>query len=221
MTGDSGRSSRLIGGIALILLGLLYIVTNTINAAWEIWLWIVFFGAAAVGLGWVYRQSQEGWAAIVGYVAGALAVLLFVVEVINPAGQFVPVMVLLLIAIPFVFAWNRSRQQWGLLVPAYVMVAIIPVLFLGDGASADRLVPAYVLAVIGLPFVVVYLVQRRWPILIPAVVMFALAAFFLLDAMETAGPLVNGVAALAMIGGGLYLLLRPGGDNGLKSKREN
>ncbi len=221
MVKDADRSSRLVGGSLLILAGVLYIISRSVYASWEYWMWTAFFAISGLSLGWLYRETQATWAGIVGYITGALALLMLVIEVITPDERAIPALVLLLIAAPFVFAWNRNRQQWGLLVPAYVMLAIIPVLFLGDGGSPDQLVPAYVLAVIGLPFVVAYLVQRKWPILIPAAVMFALAAFFLLDVVETAGPLMNAVLALAMIGGGLYLLLRPRGDDGLKPKREN
>ncbi|MBN2472782.1 MAG: hypothetical protein JXN59_18810 [Anaerolineae bacterium] len=224
---DSERSSRIIGGSLLILAGVLYIVSRGISASWVLWLWIVFFGISGLSLGWLYRETQEAWAGIVGYVTGALALLLFVIEVLAPSDLAIPTLVLLLIAAPFVYAWNRGRQQWGLLIPAYVLVAIIPVLFLGDGANADRFVPAYVLGVIGLPFIIAYLVQRQWPFLIPGGIMFALAAFFLLDAIETAAPVLNIVLALGMIGGGAYLLLRKpnassgaGDDSGLKPKRE-
>lgn len=212
---------RLVGGLALILLGILQIVSNNVDAAWEIWIWIVFFGVAAVGLGWVYRDGRETWAGILAYIAGALAALLFVIEVLNPADLLIPTIVLLLIAAPFIFAWTRDRQQWGLLIPAYVMVMIIPILYLGDVPNEDSLVPAYVLAVIGLPFIGVFFVQRQWPFLIPGGIMLGLSAVFLLGAIESVGPLLNAALAVGLIGGGAYLLLRPQTDDEtLKAKHE-
>ena len=204
--------------------GVLQIISNSVDAAWEIWMWIVFFGGTALAMTWIYRGTQELWAAIVGYIAGALTLLLLAVEVVRPDDVFIPTLVMVLIAIPFVFAWNRNRQQWGLLVPAYVMVAIIPILFLGDSPNQDSLIPAYVLGVIGVPFVIAYFFQRKWPLLIPGGIMLVLALFFLLDAVETFAPLLNAALALGLIGGGLYMLLRaPSGsdEDALKPKREN
>lgn len=212
---------RLIGGLALIALGALQIISNNVDAAWEIWIWIVFFGATALGLGWVYRDGRETWAGILAYIAAALFVLLFVIEVLTPSDLLIPTIVLLMIAAPFLFAWTRDRAQWGWLVPAYIMIMIIPVLYMSDLPNEDTLIPAYVLAVIGLPFIGAYFVQRQWPFLIPGGVMLVLAVVFMLGAIETAGPVLNALLALALIAGGAYLLFRPQpGDDDLKPKRE-
>lgn len=201
-----GRWSRLVGGLLLILLGIAQVVSNNVTANWVVWMWIVVFGAATAGLAWVYLRERALWAAIVGYVAGALTVLLLVIEVINPAGAWIPSLVMLLIAAPFVYAWLQNREQWGLLVPAYVMLAVIPILLISDMPSEDTLIPAYVMIAVGLPFVVGFLRTRQLPLLIPAAIMFLIAAFFLLDAIETAAPVLNVVLALALIGGGGWLL---------------
>ncbi len=222
MSDNPQNRGRWVGGLALIALGIIQIVSNNIDAAWEIWLWIVFLGAAAIGLGWVYTRGRETWALIVAYVAGALAVLLLVIEVIRPSDALIPTLVLLLVALPFVFAWSRDRAAWGLLVPAYVMLAIIPILYFEDSTGADNLIPAYVLAAIGLPFLVAFLRTRQIGFLIPAGILLVIAAVFLLDAIETAGPVINLLAALGLIVGGGYLLLRARADDtGTKAKRQD
>jgi hypothetical protein len=215
----SDNRSRIVGGIILILLGLAQIISNNISGNGQAWLWIVAFAGSAAAFVWVYSQGKEGWAAVGAYVFGALALLLLLLTQFNLEGVLVPVLVLLAIALPFVYMWNRNRSQWGWLIPAYVLIAIIPVLFLGETAGDEStLVPAYVMAVIGAPFILAFLRLRQWPFLIPGGIMWLLAAFFLFDAAENGGAVV----AVLLIVVGVVLLLgdRIGLKIPTKPKRE-
>ncbi len=77
---------------------------------------------------------------------------------------------------------NRSR--WGLLIPAFILgsVAIIPPLSL---SLVDEWMGAFVVGMIGLPFLVVYLVSPRafWAIF-PAGVMLSIAVMIALTGLR-------------------------------------
>jgi len=213
------QRGRALLAIALIALGVLSLANNLVSGGLSTWIWIAGFAVAAVGFGWYYRQSDEGWALLGMYITGGLAVLILLVTQFNLEGNLIPTLVLLAIAIPFIVGWRRDPKQWGLLIPAYVLIAIIPVLYLDQGGNSDNLVPAYVLTVIGLPFIAGYLFTRQWPLLIPGGIMLAIAAFFVLGATDATAQAFNILLALAFIGAGAVLLLR-GGRGPDKPKRE-
>lgn len=222
MPAQSERLGRLIGGGALILIGLLQLLRSVFNVELSAWAWIIGLGLAAVAFGYVYLKERQTWAVVVTYITGILAVFLFLVTQLNLSGNLVPTIVLAAIAVPFVYAWTRDRKQWGLLIPAYVLLAIIPILYFGDGANEDKLVPAYVMAVVGLPFVVAYFYTRQWPLLIPGGILLAIGAFFLFDAVETFATAITIIVPLVLIGLGVLLLVRPGSlGAGDQSKRKN
>lgn len=222
MSAQSERLGRLIGGGALILIGLLQLLNSVFNIELSAWVWIIGLGLAAVAFGYVYLKERQTWAIIVTYITGILAVFLFLVTQANLSGNLVPTLVLAAIAVPFVYAWTRDRKQWGLLIPAYVLLAIIPILYFGDGANEDMLVPAYVMAAIGLPFIGAYFYTRQWPLLIPGGILLAIGAFFLFDAVETFATALAIIVPLVLIGLGVLLLVRPGSlGAGDKSKRKN
>jgi hypothetical protein len=150
-------------------------------------------------------------------VTGAIALLVLLLTQFDLAGILVPSLVLAAIAFPFIYAWTRNRKEWGLLVPAYVLLAIIPILFISDGGSDDLLIPAYVMGVIGAPFVVAFLRTQQWPFLIPGGIMWLIGAFFLFDAIEKAGAII---AIILIIIGGLLLFGDRIGLEVPKPKRE-
>ncbi len=217
MLQDPRNRGRLVAGAALILLGLAQIITNSVDATWEVWLWVVALAVSAAGFTWLYQAEREIWQAIVGYISAAVLVIVIIAAVLKLSGVWVPVITLLLIAAPFAYAAYRTRQ-WGLAIPAYVLVAIIPILFLGEAGNESNLVPAYVLSVIGLPFIVAFFITRQWPFLIPGGIMLLLGLAFLFSAIETVGPIVSVAVALALIVAGVYMLVGKR-DEG-KAKRE-
>ncbi|NIN64744.1 MAG: hypothetical protein GTO63_08590, partial [Anaerolineae bacterium] len=76
--------------------------------------------------------------------------------------------VLAAIALPFLVAFLRDRSRWGLLIPAYVLLAVgVMVVLIEGGLLSDLLIPAYVLFAIAIPFFVVYARDPKqwWPLI--------------------------------------------------------
>ena len=220
MTERTGPFGRLIGGGLLVVVGLLLLANTVFQVEIGVWAWIIGFGLAAAAFGVVYTQEREAGYAVVAYVCAALAVFLFLVTQLDLAGNIVPTIVMAAIAVPFILAWTQNRKQWGLLVPAYVMLSIIPIFYLED---AGNLVPSYVMFVIALPFLGGALYTRQWALLIPGGIMGVLGIFLLADAVETFATLMTLLVPLGLIGLGVLLLLRPGqraDGEALKPKRE-
>ena len=220
MTTRSDTLGRLIGGGLLVIVGLLLLLNTVFQVEIGVWAWIIGFGLATVAFGVLYAQERETWAGVIAYVCGALAIFLFLVTQFDLAGNIVPTIVMVAIATPFIIAWTQNRAQWGLLVPAYVMLAIVPIFYLED---AGNIVPAYVMFVIAMPFLLGALYLRRWPLLIPGGIMGALGVFLLADAIETFATLLTLLVPLILIGAGVLLLVRPGkpaSGEELKPKRE-
>jgi hypothetical protein len=70
-----------------------------------------------------------------------------------------------------------DRARWALLIPAYVMWAIAGLIAIAEwGLIPDDFIATYVLSAIALPFLAVFLVDRKqWWALIPAYVLLAIA----------------------------------------------
>ncbi|NDJ54294.1 MAG: hypothetical protein GYB68_14580 [Chloroflexi bacterium] len=82
----------------------------------------------------------------------------------------------------FAVPYFRNREDWGLLIPAYVfwavagLIAALSLGFLQDGAIAT-----YILSAIALPFLTVWAVNRdQWWWLIPSYVLLAVGMMILL-----------------------------------------
>jgi hypothetical protein len=214
---------RMALGIVLIGMGVLQLLTNGLGSALTTWVWIIALAAAAGAFTWVHRTEGQTWAAIGAYASGALAALIFIVTQLNASGNLVPTVVLLGIAAPFAWMWNRNRQQWGWLIPAYVLVVIVPILYIGDGPLDDTLIPAYVMGVIGAPFVAAGVLRQQWPLLIPGGILWVIGAFFLVDAIEALSVAMGVFLPIILIAIGAVMLF---GDRlgihlgGSKPKRE-
>jgi hypothetical protein len=220
MTTRSEMLGRIIGGGLLVVVGLLLLLNSVFDVQIGVWAWIIGLGLSAVAFGLLYTQERETWAGVIAYVCGALAIFLFLVTQFDLAGNIVPTIVMAAIATPFIIAWTQNRRQWGLLVPAYVMLAIIPIFYLED---VGNLVPAYVMFAIAMPFVVGALYTRKWALLIPGGIMGVLGLFLLADAMESFATIMTLLIPLILIAAGVLLLVRPGNpaaSEDFKPKRE-
>lgn len=146
----------------------------------QAWATIIVSVAAAVSFAVVYSMDREGWAAVGTYVCAAIAIFLFTVFSEWVTGNGVPTLCLILIALPFV-AWGLMKpEQRGLLIPAYVLLAVIPVLYLEHAEGV--IVPSYVMVAIALPFIVGWLMNRaQWGFLIPAYVVLSIIPILLIS----------------------------------------
>ena len=201
---------QLTGGLVIVI-GLLVLINQSwlnLNAA--PWLWILLMAAAAVVYGWIFVRSRDSGAALGAYVSAAIALIGLLTTQVTINGIIVPVLVLSLIGLPFLHFGLRSPKQRGLLVPAYVMFVLALMLALIEGnIIADELVPAYVMAAIGLPFLLAAFMTREWGFLIPAAIMLGLGFFFVANFAGLSIQFVTVGLPLLLIIIGLFMILRP------------
>jgi hypothetical protein len=165
------------------------------------WAWVAVLAVGGLAALLVYLGEPSDWGLLVpAYVLWAIAALIGLVELNVLRGSFVATFVLAAIALPFVVAFLRNRERWGVLIPAYVLLAIgVMVSLIEQGALHDELIAAYIMLIIALPFFAVYAGNRKqwWP-LIPGGIMGVIGLSFILAeaAVEYVVP-----AALLIAGG--------------------
>jgi hypothetical protein len=146
---------------------------------------------AVAGLG-VYgfydMDRSEKWILIVSYALLVVAVLVTLVTLNILKDTAIATYVLVAIALHFLVGFLYNRSNWGLLIPAYVMLAVGVMVGLMDiGFLTDLLVPANILIAIALPFFVVYSRDtKKWWALIPGGITTLVEMTFLIA--ETAKP---------------------------------
>ena len=99
----------------------------------------------------------------------------------------------------------RNGHNWGLLIPAYVLVMVGGMVgLIGLRILRDLLIPAYVMLAIAAPFFVVYFRNtKNWWALIPGGIMGVIAAGFLL-----ASPAVRFIVPVILVLIGMWILIR-------------
>ncbi len=224
MLQDREQRSRIIAGVVIILLGVMALINNAVEPETAAWLWIIVMVVAAVIFGWAYMQEKETWFAIGAYLTGAIALLVFLLtktklDESELSDVWVPAIVLLGIALPFVVAWWVDRTRWGLLIPAYILVAIIPILLISETTEKEGdLVPAYVMLVIGVPFIGAYLLTRKWGFLVPGGIMILIGLAFLGTSVGLSEQVLTVIVPIVLIAIGAFMLFRA--RTGLPQKRE-
>ena len=198
------RKQGYIWGVLLILFGTLGLVE--VYTDLTAWAWVAILAAAGLGAFGVYLIDRSNWGFLIPtYVMWAIAILIALIESNILRGDFIAPFVLMVIALPFLVGYLRNREQWGLLIPAYVLLAVgMMVWLLERGVLGDLLIPAYIMFAIALPFFVVYgrNPQQWWP-LIPGGIMTAIGLAFLIA--ETA---IGYVGPVMLILAGVWILLR-------------
>ena len=132
-------------------------------------------------------------------IAGLLTLL--ELDVLND--PFIATYVLLAVALPMLVAFLFNRANWGLLIPAYVLLAIgvmVPLIELE--VLTDTLIAAYVLFAVAIPFFVVYLRNsKNWWALIPGGILAVIAISFLIAeaAVEFIFPVVLIMAGILIV----------------------
>ncbi|MBL8055669.1 MAG: hypothetical protein JNK29_03170 [Anaerolineales bacterium] len=172
-----------LGGIALILAGLLFLAQN-LNwlGPWSPQIWMyVFAGASGLFfINYVVGGVREwGWL-FPATCLGGVALTLGLVQ----AGVDEPILgapVLVGVAVPFLVAFALDRQRWGVLIPAWILIAIALIVSFAERVSGE-LIGGLVLWAIALPFLVVYLRNRaHWWALIPGLLMATLGTLVPLE----------------------------------------
>ena len=187
----SRENKRDIGwGVLLITFGIVALLNLFVGISdWMIVL--ILAGGGLVNLA-LYLTDRKDWVLLIpAYILLAASLIATIVFLNLLRGTIIAPAVLLLIALPFfvVFLFN-PKENWWALIPSWVMVTIAVMVFLlGLNMLPGGIIPLYVLGSIGLPFLVVYLLNREnWWALIPAYALFAIGIMVFLI---TAGVLIN------------------------------
>jgi hypothetical protein len=177
--------------------------TYTDLTAW-VWAAILAAGGLVVFAIYLTDRSERGLL-IPAYVLWAVAGLITLVTLNVLRDESVATYVLAAIALPFLVAFLRDRSQWGLLIPAYVLLAVgVMIGLIGQGVLGDLLIPSYVMFVIAIPFFVVYARDpKQWWPLIPGGILAVIGLAFLVA--EAAAQYVA-PAVLVLVG--VWILVR-------------
>jgi hypothetical protein len=201
---SQARKQSLIWGGLLILFGVMALVeTYTDLTAWG---WVAILAAAGLGVFGIYLTDRSQWGLLIpAYVLWAVAGLIALVTLNVLRDEAVATYVLAAIALPFLVAFLRDRSRWGLLIPAYVLLAVGVMIVLTErGVLSDLLIPSYVLFAIAIPFLVVYARDpKQWWPLIPGGITAVIGLAFLVAeaAVQYVGP-----AVLVLVG--VWILAR-------------
>lgn len=201
---SQARMQGVVWGGLLILFGVVGLVATFVDLT--TWIWIIILAFAGLGAFTVYLMDRSAWWVLIpAYVLWAVALMVALITLNILQDDLVAMYVLAAIAFPFVVAFLRDRKQWGLLIPAYVLLAVgVMVVFLERGILSDLLVPAYVMFAIAIPFFVVYARDpKKWWPLIPGGIMAVIGISFLI-----AEASVEYVVPVVLILAGVWILVR-------------
>lgn len=186
----SGRAGAVWGGFLIILGGVLLLEVFVDLSAW---VWVGFLAATGLVIYGIYAtdRTQKGLM-IPSYALLAIAGLVALIELDILRDDAIAVYVLSAIAFPFLVGYLRNRKAWGLLIPAYVMIAVAGMLALTAlDILEGNVVVAYIMFTIALPFLLVYVRNTKmWWALIPGGIMAIIGIAFLLteDLVRYIGP---------------------------------
>ena len=168
---DRRINNRNAGWGTLLIAGGLAALTDSF--AISEWYKVLIFAVAGLAAFIFYLQDRTNRAALLpGYIlwAGALITAGALGDLISDL--ILAVVVLPMIALPFLFTYFNDRKKWWALIPAFIFLLIAFVILsteylgLGDEYIAVILMPGF-----AIPFLYVYFKnQQRWWALIPAYV---------------------------------------------------
>jgi predicted membrane protein len=159
------------GGL-LVLLGVLALLQRSFGVS--SWIWVICLAAAGAVIAVINgRNSGNRSGLIPAYVLWAIALLIAVTSFRIFRGTFIATFILSAIALPFLVIYVRDRKQWWALIPAYVLLSVaLMVGLIGIRLRKNAAIGTYVLWAIALPFLTVYLRDRKhWWALIPTYVL--------------------------------------------------
>ena len=201
---SQGRKQGSVWGGLLILFGVMGLVEAYTDLT--AWAWVAVLAAAGLGVFGVYfTDRSERGLLIPAYVLWVVAGLVALITLNILRDSFVATYVLAAIALPFLVAYLRDRDQWWALVPAYVLVAVgVMVGLIVQEVLSELLIPAYVMFAVAIPFFVVYARDRKlWWALIPGGIMTVIGLSFLV-----AQGMFLYVAAVVLLIAGVWILAR-------------
>jgi hypothetical protein len=200
------RSAKqaLVWGCTLILVGVLSLADQFVELS--PWAWAAMFGAVGLGALVLYLTDRSDWAMLLAtYIPWVIGLLIAFVTLDVLRDDAIAFYVLSAVALPFLVVFVRDRTQWWALIPAYILLVVgLMVWLIGLRVLGDLLIPAYVMFAIAAPFLLVYLRDRsQWWALIPAGIMAVVGLSFLI-----AEGAVQYIGAVALILIGVSILVR-------------
>jgi len=169
----SGNKQRIGWGMLLIVFGITAFLDNFVGLTDWMTVGVIALGGLAALV--VFLTDRQDWRLLIPpYIMLAVAGIAALGISNLLEGEILASTVLLLVAIPFLVVFLLNRGNWWALIPSWVLLSISLMIFLLDqNILSGGIVPLFVLSSIGLPFLVVYLLNREnWWALIPAYIMF-------------------------------------------------
>ena len=204
------RQAIVIGGL-MVLFGALMLVQEYIEL--DEWVWVAVLVISGIGVLGVYSVArEETWMLIVSYTLLAIGTMIALVTLDILQDSIIATFVLTTIAIPFIYGYfHTGRTNWGLLIPAYVLIAVgVMVPLIESETLTDTTIPAYITFAVALPFFVVFLrdTKQRWGLIVGGIL--SLVSFSLLIASDLFEYVLP--AALILVGGGILVRQVTRGD---------
>jgi predicted membrane protein len=203
MNTQSKKSGLVWGGLLIVFGVLALLETVTDLGAW-VWVAVLTIGGLLV-YGLYATDRTEKWLLIISYAMLAVAGLVTLLTLGVLDDPYVATYVLLAIAFPFLVAFLRDRTKWGLLIPAYVLLAVgvfVPLTELG--VLDDNLTVTYILFAVAIPFFVVFIRNsKNWWALIPGGILAIIGLSFLI-----AEASVEYIFAAVLIVAGILIVVR-------------
>ena len=199
----SKKSGLVLGGLLIVfgVMGLLETITDL-----SAWVWVAVLTVGGLGVYGVYATDRkEKWLLIIAYAMLAVAGLVALLTLGVLDDPYVATYVLLAIALPFLVAFLFNRTNWGLLIPAYVLLAVgVMVPLIDLGVLDDTLIAAYVLFAVAIPFFVVFIRNtKKWWALLPGGILAIIGLSFLI-----AEASVEYIFAAGLIVAGILIVVR-------------
>ncbi len=205
---DNNRTGALAIGALLVALGVLFLLQNFgVFTSIANLVWLVLFAGGGLAFLYVFAVNQEQWWAVIpGFVLLGLAVLIGLGDKLDSWG---PALFLGSIGLAFWVIFIVRRAFWWAIIPAGTLSTLAVVAVLADridGMAVGGVLFLGLAATFGLVYILTgHEGRQRWA-LIPAGILGVLGVLLTLSL----GGLINYVWALALIGGGIYLLTRTG-----------
>lgn len=200
---------RLVVGGLLVLVGILAFLDSFLVIPFTTVLWGLIFAVGGVSfLVYLLGNRSAWWALLPGIILLSLSALIMITSLFPVVGDKLGGMIFLggtALAFWLVYIWKRS--MWWAIIPAGVFTSLAGTVLIDQFTKLDGgmfflfglAVTFALLAILpGLPG------NRQWP-WIPAGVLFIISLLTVFTSLSS----INYFWAILLIGGGLYLILRP------------
>ncbi len=196
------KNHRLLWGGLLILFGGMFFMELYVNIA--PWLWTVVIGGSSMLIFRAYaRKSRLSVLMIPIFVVASsfLFVMLLTLDLLPR--EWGLIFILTIIALSFLAVYFQNRHHWWALIPAYVLICVVGLIFFEGWLLVEELIAPYIMFTSGLPFFVVYFYDTsNWWALIPGGIMVGIGLIVLMSS-----TLASLILPLILVGSGLWLLL--------------